>query len=105
MDRSETRMIKSTFGELAYIIPISSIKGVTGNPLSAAGPFQLIACSLATRDGMIPPTANLEKADPDCDLHYTPKTPRASRLNCILVNSHGLGGGNSCLVLERVNPS
>ncbi len=105
MDRNETRMIKTVFGALAYTIPISSIKGVTGNPLAAAGPFQLIACSLAIRNGMIPPTANLEKADPDCDLHYTPKTPCASRLNCILVNSHGLGGGNSCLILERVPPS
>ncbi len=105
LDRVETRMIKNVFGQHAYKIPVSSIKGVTGNPLSAAGAFQVIACSMAIKHGIIPPTANLEKPDPICDLDYVPKIPRFAHLNCILINSHGLGGGNSCLVLEKMRLS
>ena len=103
LDRMETRMIKNVLGAHAYKIPVSSIKGVTGNPLSAAGPFQLIACSMATRHGMIPPTANLDKPALECDLDYVPKTPRRMYPSCILINSHGLGGGNSCLITERIS--
>jgi 3-oxoacyl-[acyl-carrier-protein] synthase II len=102
LDRVETRMIKDLFGKHAYRIPVSSIKGVTGNPLSAAGPFQLIACSMAARHGIIPPTANLEKPDPECDLDYVPGAPRRVYPSCMLINAHGLGGGNSCLVAERI---
>jgi 3-oxoacyl-[acyl-carrier-protein] synthase II len=101
LDRIETIMIKNAFGRDAYRIPISSIKAVTGSPLAAAGPFQVIACALAMRDGLIPPTANLEKPDPDCDLDYVPLKPRHARLNCMLINTHGLGGGNSTLIVER----
>ncbi|MEI8140054.1 MAG: beta-ketoacyl-[acyl-carrier-protein] synthase family protein [bacterium] len=103
LDRMETKMIKNVFGTHAHKVPVSSIKGVTGNPLSAAGPFQLIACSLATRHGIIPPTANLEKPDLECDLDYVPLHARHAHLNCILINAHGLGGGNSCLITERVS--
>jgi 3-oxoacyl-[acyl-carrier-protein] synthase II len=103
LDYNETLMIKKVFGSYAYKIPVSSIKGVTGNPLAAAGPLQVIACSMATRHGMIPPTANLEKPDPRCDLDYVPGTPRHIRPSCILINAHGLGGGNSCLVVERAS--
>lgn len=103
LDGNETRMIKSAFGSQAYRIPVSSIKGVTGNPLAAAGPLQVIACALAMRHEVLPPTANLEKPDPQCDLDYIPGTPRYMRPNCVLINSHGLGGGNSCLVAERVS--
>ena len=102
LDRIETLMIKNVFGAQAHRIPVSSIKGVTGNPLSAAGALQLIACSMAMRHDLIPPTANLDTPDPDCDLDYVPKVPRAAHLGCILINAHGLGGGNSCLVVERI---
>ncbi len=103
LDRIETEMIKQVFGPRAYSIPVSSIKGVTGNPLAAAGPHQLIACSLAFRHELIPPTANCEKADPDCDLDYVPRKARAMRMKTALINSHGLGGRNCSLVVERVD--
>ncbi len=102
MDRNETQVIKQVFGPHAHHVPISSIKGVTGNPLAAAGAFQIVACALAIRDQTIPPTANLEKPDPECDLDYVPLTPRRAKLDTILINSHGLGGGNSTLIVERI---
>ncbi len=102
IDRIETAMIKKVFGTHAYRLPISSIKGIIGSPLSAAGPMQVIACSLALRDGLIPSTTNLEKPDPACDLDYLPGKPRRIRPNVILINTHGLGGGNSTLIVERV---
>lgn len=104
MDKNETATIKKVFGSLAHRIPISSIKGVIGNPLSAAGALQVIACALGMQFNIIPPTANLEKPDPHCDLDYVPLRARHARFNCALINVHGLGGGNSCLVVERIRP-
>ncbi len=100
IDRVETEMIKHALGEQAYKVPVSSIKGVLGNPLAAAGPFQVIACAMAMQEGMIPPTANYENADPDCDLDYTPK-PRRARIKTALINLHGLGGGNSSMIVRN----
>lgn len=102
LDRAETRMIKEVFGAHAYKVPITSIKGVTGNPLSAAGPLQLAACGCAIRNGLIPPTANLETPDALCDLDYVPMRARHCEIDRILINTHGLGGGNSSMVVERV---
>ena len=105
LDRVETAMIKKVFGKSAYGVPVSSIKGVIGNPLSAAGALQVISCCLAVRLGIIPPTANLDVPDPECDLDYVPRVGRRARISCALVNSHGVGGGNTTLVLETVKPS
>lgn len=105
LDKVETSVIKSVFGEYAYRVPISSIKGVTGNPLSAAGALQVIACALAVRHDIIPPTANLDKPDPDCDLDYVPRVPRHAHLGTILINTHGLGGGNGSLIVQRPGQS
>ena len=102
LDRMETAFIKKVFGEHAYRIPVSSIKGVTGNPLAAAGPLQVIACALAMKHGLIPPTANFECGDADCDLDYVGDGERRADLRCALINSHGLGGTNSSLLVERV---
>ena len=102
IDRIETAMIKKVFSRRAYHFPVSSIKGVTGNPLSAAGPLQVAACLLAMRDGRVPPTANYEVPDPWCDLDYVPNEPRSMDLHRALVNLHGLGGGNSSLIIEQV---
>ncbi len=101
LDRVETDMIKRVLGRRAYEVPVSSIKGVTGNPLAAAGPQQLVACSLAFRHKTIPPTANLETADPACDLDYVPAKGRAAELSCALINSHGLGGRNCSMVVQK----
>lgn len=103
MDRLETAMIKAALGDRAYRIPVSSIKGVIGNPLAAAGALQIIACSLAMRDNLIPPTANLEKPDPDCDLDYVPLTARRAWIATALINAHGIGGSNSSMVVERID--
>lgn len=102
LDKAETRMIKQVFGDRAYRIPVSSIKGVIGNPLAAAGPLQVTACCCALRDGLIPPTANLVETAPECDLDYVPGRARHYRAHRILINAHGLGGGNSSLVLQEV---
>jgi 3-oxoacyl-[acyl-carrier-protein] synthase II len=103
LDAAEVRFIKEVFGARAHSIPVSSIKGVTGNPLAAGGPLQVIACALSFRDQVISPTANLEFADPECDLDFVSGRPRKAKLDCILMNVRGLGGSASSLVVERVN--
>jgi 3-oxoacyl-(acyl-carrier-protein) synthase len=70
--------------------------------MAAGGPFQIIACALAIRDHLIPPTANYEVADPTCDLDFVPNRSRKVRLNSTLVNVRGLGGGASSMVLARI---
>ncbi|MFZ1220237.1 MAG: beta-ketoacyl-[acyl-carrier-protein] synthase family protein [Chthoniobacterales bacterium] len=102
LDVIETDMVKRVFGRRAYSIPMSSIKGVTGNALSAAGPHQIITCALCFKYGMIPPTANYEVTDPRCDLDYVPGRSRTRKINSALINVRGLGGGNSSMVVERV---
>jgi len=102
LDIVETDMIKRVFGPRAYSVPVSSIKGCTGNALSAAGPHQLITCGLCFKHNIIPPTANYEVSDPRCDLDYVPGRFRNRRINTALINVRGLGGGNSTLVVERV---
>ncbi len=101
-DKIELSMIKRAFGEHARTIPISSIKGVTGNPLAAAGPMQLISAGLCFRNNLIPPTANCENLDSDCDLDIVRGRARRAKLNRILINVRGLGGGNSTMIVERV---
>ena len=102
LDRMETAAIKEVFGERAYDMAVSSIKAVTGNPLGAAGPLQLVAAAMSLRHGLLPPTANYEHADIDCDLDYIQGSPRRSRPRRILLNTHGMGGGNTCLVIGPV---
>jgi 3-oxoacyl-[acyl-carrier-protein] synthase II len=102
LDAAEVQIIKKVFGDRAYSIPVSSIKGVTGNAMAAGGPFQIIACALAMRDHLIPPTANYEVADPACDLDFVPNRSRKVRLNSTMVNVRGLGGGASTMVLSRM---
>lgn len=102
LDAAEVRMIRRVFGSFADRVPVSSIKGVIGNPLSAGGPLQLITCALALENNLIPPTANHEHPNEGCDLDFVPQRARTARLNCILINVRGLGGGNTSMVVERV---
>ncbi|HMO52455.1 MAG TPA: beta-ketoacyl-[acyl-carrier-protein] synthase family protein [Kiritimatiellia bacterium] len=102
MDKVETDMIKNVFGDHARSIPVSSIKGVSANALSAQGPMQLIAATLALGSGEIPPTANLEFPDPECDLDYVPRTARKVNIDTALINAHGLGGGNTTIVISSL---
>jgi 3-oxoacyl-[acyl-carrier-protein] synthase II len=102
LDAAEVRYIKEVFGERAYQIPVISIKGVTGNPLSAGGPLQLAASSLSIRDQIIPPTANFESGDECCDLDFVPMKPRKKKIECVLINVRGLGGNACSMVSKRV---
>ncbi len=72
-DSIETKVIKAVFGEQAYKVPISSVKSMIGHLIAAAGVTEFITCVLAIRDGIIPPTTNLDTPDPECDLDYVPK--------------------------------
>ncbi len=101
-DKTETELIKKCFGQRAYQIPISSVRGALGHALSAAGMFQLIACALSMESQIIPPTANLHYSDSECDLDYVPLEPRKAQVGCALVNSHGIGGENCTVIVQRV---
>ena len=100
-DAIETLVIKKVFKERAYQIPVSSIKSMLGHLIAAAGATELIACLLAIRDGIIPPTINYEEPDPDCDLDYVPNEARQVKVNRALSNSFGFGGQNISLIVER----
>ncbi len=100
-DKLETAAIKRVFGEDAYRIPVSSTKSMTGHLIGAAGAIEAALCVLALRDGMVPPTINLNQPDPECDLDYVPWHARPAPLQVVLSNSFGFGGHNSCLILAR----
>lgn len=100
-DMQETRAIKAVFGEHAYHLTVSSIKSMIGNPLAAAGPLQVISAAMALQEQRVPPTINYTTPDPECDLDYVPNRARVCRVNVAVVNSHGFGGANHCIVLRR----
>jgi 3-oxoacyl-[acyl-carrier-protein] synthase II len=99
-DRNETQAIKKVFGDHAYEMPISSTKSVTGHMLGAAGAMEAIFCVQAIRDGIVPPTINLENPDPECDLDYVPNEPRRVPVRIAMSNSFGFGGHNATIVLK-----
>ncbi|MEI8201079.1 MAG: beta-ketoacyl-ACP synthase II [Eubacteriales bacterium] len=101
-DKYETLAIKAALGDAAYKTAVSSTKSVTGHLLGAAGGVEAIACALAIRDGMIPPTIGLTTPDPQCDLDYTPNKARAAKITVALSNSLGFGGQNASLLLRKV---
>lgn len=103
IDVTETQCIKQVFGPHAQQIPVSSIKGVIGNPLAAAGGLQMAATVMAMREHLIPPTANYANPDPDCDLYYVPNFPLRASVHHALINLHGLGGGNISLILRKLS--
>ena len=102
-DRTETYAIKQVFGERAYAIPISSTKSQLGHLLCASGGVELVVTVEALREGVIPPTINLENPDPDCDLDYVPNTARRAEIDVALSNSFGFGGQNGTLIVRRWN--
>src|SRR6184192_2501646 len=103
-DLCETRAIKQVFGEHAYKVPISSTKSMTGHLLGGAGGVEMAACALAIRDGVIPPTINLENPGEECDLDYTPNVAREKKVRIALNNSFGFGGHNATLVAAAFEP-
>ncbi|MFH1260048.1 MAG: beta-ketoacyl-ACP synthase II [Elusimicrobiota bacterium] len=101
-DKTETYAIKKVFGELAYKIPISSTKSMTGHLLGAAGAVELVASVLCMQKGIIHPTINYDFPDPDCDLDYVPNKPRNKEIRIALSNSLGFGGHNASLVVRKI---
>ncbi|MEM8874649.1 MAG: beta-ketoacyl-[acyl-carrier-protein] synthase family protein [Planctomycetota bacterium] len=100
-DGNETRAIKQVFGDDAYNIPVSSIKSMMGHLIAAAGAVELITCVLAMRDGKLPPTANLDADDPECDLDYVPNEARAADVPVAMSTGFGFGGQNDAVVIRR----
>jgi 3-oxoacyl-[acyl-carrier-protein] synthase II len=104
-DKLETMAIKRVFGDSAYSIPVSSTKSMMGHLLGAAGGVEAGLIALALRDQIIPPTANYEKPDPECDLDYVPNGARRIEIRYALSNSFGFGGTNAALLMKRYDES
>lgn len=102
-DVSETAAFKIALGEDAYKAHISSTKGSTGHLLGAAGAAEAVAAILALRDGIVPPTANLDETDPECDLDYTPNSAVKADLTIAISDSLGFGGHNGCVAFRKYN--
>ncbi|PHX65808.1 MAG: beta-ketoacyl-[acyl-carrier-protein] synthase II [Gemmatimonadetes bacterium] len=100
-DPNESKGIQAVFGDHAHVLSISSTKSATGHMLGAAGSVEFIACALAMRDNMVPPTINYSTPDPECVLDYTPNAPRARAVNVAISNSSGFGGHNVSIALRR----
>ena len=100
-DKIETLSIKIAFGEHARKVMVSSTKSMTGHLLGAAGGVEFVACCLAIKDQVVPPTINYEYPDPDCDLDYVPNTARKTPVNICMSNSLGFGGHNATLIVRK----
>lgn len=98
-DRMETAAVKRLFGERAKQVPINSIKPIIGHTLGAAGALEAILCVKILREGVLPPTINLEEPDPDCDLDYVPGVARRLPIRCALSTSSAFAGHNAALLL------
>jgi 3-oxoacyl-[acyl-carrier-protein] synthase II len=101
-DVTETRAIKAAYGEHAYKVPVSSPKSMIGHLVGAAGIASALAAIGAIRDGVIPPTANLNEPDPECDLDYVPLTARRAKVDTVAVDGFGFGGQNAVAIFRRV---
>lgn len=102
-DVAETKAVKRVFGEYISRIPVSSTKSQIGHLLGASGSVELIVSTLAIERGVLPPTINYQRPDPECDLDYIPNTARESRIRCAMSNSFGFGGHNTSLIVCGLN--
>jgi len=100
-DKYETIAMKRMYGDHAYKLAISSTKSMTGHLLGAAGGIEAAFTVLTIKNGIVPPTINIDNPDPDCDLNYIPNTAKKQSVNVAMSNSLGFGGHNSSLVFER----
>ena len=100
-DLSETKAVKAAFGELAYKIPISSTKSMTGHMMGATGALEAILCVQAIRDGILPPTIHYQTPDPQCDLDVIPNEAREKKIDLAISNAFGFGGHNAVLAVRR----
>ncbi|MEV0188689.1 beta-ketoacyl-[acyl-carrier-protein] synthase family protein [Kitasatospora sp. NPDC089913] len=101
-DRHETGAFKRSLGHAAYGVPISSIKSMVGHSLGAIGAIEMAACALAVDRGVVPPTANWQNRDPECDLDYTPNTAREVRVGAALSVGSGFGGFQSAMLFAKL---
>ena len=100
-DKSETAAIKTVFADLAYQVPISSTKSMTGHLMGASGALEAVVCAQVFHHNMLPPTINYEPPDPECDLDYVPNKARQASPDHIMSNSFGFGGHNATLIFSR----
>jgi beta-ketoacyl-acyl-carrier-protein synthase II len=100
-DIAETGAIKSVFSPLAYQVPVSSTKSMTGHMMGATGALEAIVCIKTIRESIIPPTINYETHDPECDLDYVPNVAREKNVEVAVSNAFGFGGHNAVLVLRK----
>ncbi len=103
-DIDETEAIKETFGELAYRIPVTSIKPVTGHALSVTAIWQIIASLLTVKYEIVPPTINVKNPDSRCDLNYVTKGYIKKNVDTVLINAHGFGGRLTTMILKKFLP-
>ena len=101
-DSNETSAIKSALGNHAFQTPVSSTKSMTGHLLGGSGGIEAVACVLAIKHEIIPPTINYSNPDPVCDLDYVPNKAREKKLDVVLSNSFGFGGHNVCLAFRKM---
>lgn len=101
-DIAETNAVKSAFGDHAYKLALSANKSMVGHLLGAAGAISSLASILAIRDGIVPPTINLDDQDPECDLDYVPNTARKLEVKNALANGFGFGGQNAVCVFSAL---
>jgi beta-ketoacyl-acyl-carrier-protein synthase II len=100
-DAAETLAIKSVFGNLAYNIPVSSTKSMTGHMMGATGALEAVFCVQAVRNDLIPPTIHYQTPDPECDLDYVPNQARSLPVEIALSNAFGFGGHNAVLAFRK----
>jgi 3-oxoacyl-[acyl-carrier-protein] synthase II len=101
-DLAETRAVKSTFGEHAKKLAISSTKSAMGHLLGASGGVEAVITSMALSQNLLPPTINLDHPDEECDLDYVPHKARDRKVTYAMSNSFGFGGHNACLLLKKI---
>ncbi|MER9741521.1 beta-ketoacyl-[acyl-carrier-protein] synthase family protein [Mesorhizobium sp. M0187] len=101
-DQIETAAIKRVFGDHAYKLSVSSTKSMHAHCLGASGGLEMIACVMAIREGIVPPTANFRQADPDCDLDITPNVARERKVRAAISNGFAFGGTNAVVAFKAV---
>lgn len=101
-EKYETIAIKKAFGDAAYKVKVSSTKSMTGHLLGGAAAVEAIACVMAIRDGIIPPTIGYQEPDPECNLDITPNKAVEMPVNVAISNSLGFGGHNACILFKKV---
>ena len=101
-DACETQSIKDVFGPHAYRIPVQATKSMTGHSLGASAAIEAVASVLAIRNGVIHPTVNLDRPDPECDLDYVPHCARRAPVRCVMSNAFGFGGHNGVLIFRAL---